>query len=156
MLCWKRNGFFREPLTIRGTILQSGYLASHYAVLEAECPLWRAVTIIFITVRETSAVSSSQSLMVQSVCMIGNPSKLHNTVLVNCYIIALYCYRSDSGSSLESYSSKHSKHKKSKKSSKHKHRSRSRSKGRTIRRSRSPSYERKSRSDGTSYKVEGN
>ncbi|KAI0240688.1 hypothetical protein LSAT2_008566 [Lamellibrachia satsuma] len=55
--------------------------------------------------------------------------------------------RSDSGSSVESYSSRHSKHKRSKKTSKRRHRSRSRSKGRYDRRSRSRSYDRKIRSD---------
>ena len=41
-LCWKQNGFFREPL--HGATLRSGYIASGYAMLEAERLLPRAVT----------------------------------------------------------------------------------------------------------------
>ena len=55
----ERSGFFREQL--HGATLRSGYLASRYAVFEAEWLLWRAITIV----RETSA-TSSQSLMIQT------------------------------------------------------------------------------------------
>ena len=57
-----------------GAPLRSGFLATIYAVLEAERLLRRAVTIV----RETSATSSSQNLMVQSGCIIGNLSEVRN------------------------------------------------------------------------------
>ena len=63
------NGFFLEPFW--GATLRLEHLASRYAVLEAEWLLPRAVTIV----RNTSATSSSQSLMKQSVCIIGNPNE---------------------------------------------------------------------------------
>ena len=56
---------------LRGATLRSEYLASHYAVLEAERLLRRAVTII---VRDTSATSSSQS-DTQCVCIRGSQSE---------------------------------------------------------------------------------
>ena len=58
-LCWKRNGFFCEPL--RGATLRSGYLASRYAVLEASASRYNRW--------EASATSSSQNLIILSVCV---------------------------------------------------------------------------------------
>ena len=54
-----------------GATVRSRYLASFYAVLEAERLLRRAIT----NVRETSATSSSQSLNIQSGCIIGNSNE---------------------------------------------------------------------------------
>ena len=102
--CWKKC-FLREvaPCSMfyghlkaffatasRGATLRSGYLASRYAVLEAARFLPRAVTIV----RDTSATSSSQSLMIQSVCIIGNPSEAGNQlVLVSSRFIDASMYR---------------------------------------------------------------
>ena len=91
-LCWKRIGFFRKSL--RGTTLRSEYLASRYDVLEAEWLLLRALhgatlrsgysasryTVLEASASrynrwEASADSSSQNLIMLSVCVIGNLSE---------------------------------------------------------------------------------
>ena len=46
-------------------------ILTKFTMLEAEWLLRRAVTIV----RDTSVTSSSESLIIQSVCMIGNPSE---------------------------------------------------------------------------------
>ena len=50
-------------------------ILSKFTVLEAEWLLRQAVTIV----RDISATSSSHSLMIQSVCMIRNPSEARYT-----------------------------------------------------------------------------
>ena len=57
---------FGEPL--RGATLRSGYLASRYGMLEAERLLRRAVTIVRV-LRDTSATSCLQNVMIQKVCV---------------------------------------------------------------------------------------